>query len=374
MGWYPDWPYRVAITSQNAKVAGAVTNAYIDLSELPAGFWANVQNGGGDIRITQSDGETEVAREIVSCDTGTDTGEVHFDCTGIQTGSDVIWYLYYGNAAASDYAEDATYGREAVWDANHKGVWHMKDLTTSSILDSTSGDFDGAKRLANEPIEAAAKIGNGQYYDGLNDYIQIGDKADFKFLHGALDTSNFQTTLAFWMSNDIAEPNDLHGLISTGGATESVDGIDFFFDDRFSVPRSRRLGYLINRGASPSVLSWLSDDNVYPNDTNLHFVVATYDQSLGADNMKVYIDNVLIDTETKTGQTPSTDDSVNELHLGSIGSEVFSHDGLQDEVRISDTVRSVNWMTTVWNNQNDPSTFWSVGSEEAVFTQPVIMI
>jgi len=39
--------------------------------------------------------------------------------------------------------------------------------------------------------------------------------------------------------------------------------------------------------------------------------------------------------------------------------------GIIDEVRISNTPRSANWLLTEYRNQNDPSTFYTVGSEES---------
>jgi len=35
-----------------------------------------------------------------------------------------------------------------------------------------------------------------------------------------------------------------------------------------------------------------------------------------------------------------------------------------DEVRVSNTVRSADWIKTEYNNQKDPSSFYSVGLEE----------
>ena len=90
--------------------------------------------------------------------------------------------------------------------------------------------------------------------------------------------------------------------------------------------------------------------------------------------MKIYLDNALLATANKTGNVPSAANPAQHLHLGSMGDAAFRHAGLMDEVFFSDIVRSVNWETTAWNNENDPSTFWSVGAEEAVFTQPVVMI
>ena len=41
------------------------------------------------------------------------------------------------------------------------------------------------------------------------------------------------------------------------------------------------------------------------------------------------------------------------------------YDGSMDEVRISKTCRSAEWISTQYNNQNDPLNFFSVGSEES---------
>ena len=41
------------------------------------------------------------------------------------------------------------------------------------------------------------------------------------------------------------------------------------------------------------------------------------------------------------------------------------HNGLIDEVRISNTARSADWIATSYNNQNDPASYETVGSESA---------
>ena len=52
------------------------------------------------------------------------------------------------------------------------------------------------------------------------------------------------------------------------------------------------------------------------------------------------------------------------MNLGSDsgGGSVFN--GLIDEVRISNTARSPSWILTEYNNQNNPSTFYTIGSEQ----------
>ena len=49
------------------------------------------------------------------------------------------------------------------------------------------------------------------------------------------------------------------------------------------------------------------------------------------------------------------------------GKSIASRDfvGSLDEIRVSKTVRSANWLTTEYNNQKPSSTFLTVGSEVA---------
>jgi hypothetical protein len=42
-------------------------------------------------------------------------------------------------------------------------------------------------------------------------------------------------------------------------------------------------------------------------------------------------------------------------------------DGFIDELQISNTARSADWIRTEYNNQNDPATFLSAGAEETEF-------
>ena len=159
-GWYnSNWKYRVKITVDHTKVGSTLTDfpVYVDLSNLPSGFHTNVKSDGGDIRVTRSDGTTECPREIVFYDAANDKGELHFKANSLSSTTDTDFYIYYGNASASDYATDATYGAENVWDSNFKIVHHLKDSTTSSVLDSTSNSLDGTKISAGNPAETAGK-------------------------------------------------------------------------------------------------------------------------------------------------------------------------------------------------------------------------
>jgi hypothetical protein len=136
---------------------------------------------GYDIRFTAADGTTLLPyeRESFAVASGEATGIFWVKTDVATTGTD-IW-CYYGNAGAAD-GQDA----ENVWDANFAAVYHMKDATTSTILDSTANNNDGAKQAANHPIEAAGKIAKGQDFDGTDDEIDctfqpLTNFSDFNF-------------------------------------------------------------------------------------------------------------------------------------------------------------------------------------------------
>jgi len=87
-----------------------------------------------------------------------------------------------------------------------------------------------------------------------------------------------------------------------------------------------------------------------------HRVVATYD---GA-NKKVYIDGIERATAACTWNFA---DNTQALDIGWDGdNEEFN--GVIDEVRVSNVARSLEWIGTEYNNQNSPSTFYTIGNGE----------
>ena len=144
MSWYnSSWKYRVKITIDHSKVGSDLTDfpVYVDLSTLPSGFHTNVKSDGGDIRVTRSDGTTECPREIVFYDAANDKGELHFKANSLSSTSDTDFYIYYGNASASDYATDATYGARKVWTNGYVGVYHLQ-ATSGTQKNSATGSDD----------------------------------------------------------------------------------------------------------------------------------------------------------------------------------------------------------------------------------------
>ncbi|MFX0020721.1 MAG: hypothetical protein ACFE9S_00225 [Candidatus Hermodarchaeota archaeon] len=85
----------------------------------------------------------------------------------------------------------------------------------------------------------------------------------------------------------------------------------------------------------------------------------------------IYVDGIIGSTIT-TGSwyhvaiTDTTGLSVSALNLARNSTEYFN--GGIDEFRLSNIVRSADWIATEYNNQKDPSNFYSVGTESNPFT------
>ena len=94
-------------------------------------------------------------------------------------------------------------------------------------------------------------------------------------------------------------------------------------------------------------------------------MVMTYDYGSTTNDPNIYIDGSLV--SESEGATPDGTAGTNttDLYIGNNSAATRSFDGLVDEVRISNTILTADWIATEHDNQEDPSTFYSVGQEEA---------
>jgi hypothetical protein len=105
-----------------------------------------------------------------------------------------------------------------------------------------------------------------------------------------------------------------------------------------------------------------------PNAQNTtYFLYVVYDGTQGTDaaRLKFYVDGV---SQATTGVVPTSITAADTEHILLSGSTVVSSDpyfgGWQDEFEFAPAVaRSQDWVTTAYNNQNAPNTFWIMGPE-----------
>ena len=188
MAWLSGWDKRIKLIVDQTKIDTA------NLTWIPVTVFLTSTAGEEvfvelttdaeylKVAFTKADGTTELKGEMELFDVSEELGIFHVSGDGwvITHDADTDFYMYYDK----DHADNTdnigainTAAGAAVWDGNFKLVTHMVDATTSTVLDSTSNNNDGTKLGANEPIEATAKVGQGQDFDGVDDYISVTDSA-----------------------------------------------------------------------------------------------------------------------------------------------------------------------------------------------------
>jgi len=346
IAWYdPSWNYRTKVTVASAEVGATLTDfpVYVDLADLPAGFHTNVKTDGGDIRVTRSDGTTECAREVVTYDSVTDTGELHFKANSLSSTVDTDFYIYYGNSGASEPAASATYGAENVWDSNYKAVYHLNDLTTSTVKDSTASGKNGTKLAANEPIQTTGQLGYAQEFDGTNDEIDLGSivSSDPLMINGS------DITISFWARID--DTGDTYQRIVDKSTAGSYAG-----------------GYGVHVDPGTNLVELWADGGVWITSNSQTFGGFKYYACTGVSGAatgEIYV-NGAADTASRTART--IQNTTANMKIGTWNhSTAREFNGALCELRISNTIRSADWIAAEYSNQSVTTTFYTAGSEEA---------
>jgi hypothetical protein len=344
------WSHYLSITVDATKVPGDLTNytVLVDLDNLSTGhnFWTTAQSDGDDLRFTKDDGTTELAYELVAIDTTAKTGEVHVLYAGtLSSSSDTVIRMYYGNAGASPYAEDATYGAEAAWDSNYVMVQHLQGASYTAQTDSTSNDNDITAEGGDPTYQQSAQIGYGIAFDGTGDYISAPDVASVDF-----DISD-PFTLSYWIKTATS---------ATMGALAKWDGTDGWHTFIYNVAGERNMVLQFSDGAAYRYV--YGDTNL--SDNAWHFVSISHDGTNTFGGMDIYVDGT---EESYTTGAAGTVTSIINAQVVSIGARLSGtplyFNGSMDDVRISNVVRGANWHATLFNNSL--SSFISYGSHTA---------
>jgi len=346
MAWYnANWQYRVKITIDNTKVPGNLTDFPVLITEdnIPSAFWGHVKNDGTDIVITQSDEITKLKRELVSIDTVGEKLEL-WTKTDLSGSADTDIYMYYGYAGASETNDTDT------WDSDFIMVQHMNDdPDTSHTQDSTSNNNDGTKKGTNEPVETTGKwvSSKGQEFDGgatADDRLNCGKQSSIN----NIDVFTIEVWAKRYSSGE-------------GGAGRIYDKNDHIFlgssDPNGKLSFSARR-WTTNNGGWQTPSGSISDDAWY-------YIVVRYDYGSTSNDPTILLNNInqsLTEYNTPSGSVGS--DAASDFLIGDEYYAGRTFDGIMDEFRISDVERSDDWIETCYNNQNSPSTFYSVGSEE----------
>lgn len=342
MAWYnASWGYRVKVTVLAAKVDADLTAypVYVDLNDLPAGFHTHCnQTDARDIRVTLADGTTEVPREVVFYDAATDTGELHFKAD-VGSDTDTDFYIYYDNGAATEPDVTNAYGRNAVW-SDYKAVYHMNEDPTGTVIDSTgSRPFNANVGLDSADL-TTGKIGKGINKDTTESWrnatgIAFSANSDVSFQCWLYPTNYPATNPGLWRDGDTSTGTNAFNIFNGSSGRPWV------------------------RWAATDILKPTSGYQVATNAwTMVHYVVTS------ASKVKFYAAG----SEQYTADHAKATPAFTVYNLGWQYSTAEGVLGVYDEVRFRASNLTATWISTEYNNQSSPSTFYEVGLEETAST------
>ena len=351
------YAYRRAITIDHTKVPNTdqtdfpvlVSGTYSYLATTANG--GNVQNANGyDVIFTSDTGCTTKLNHEVETYTAT-TGAVNYwvKVPLLSHTSDTTIYLCYGNSSITTDQSTKT----AVWDANYKGVWHLSNGTTLNASDSTTNGNNGTITGA---VATAGRTDGCASLNGTSDHVQV--KA------GKVDSSTTTGTVNAWVKVSALDENGV--VLGYGGAAATdaalwgvyireVSGSYYF---AMSARKTNGGAYSTVRGNT--VL------------TSGAWYYVTY--STNGSAWKIRVNGATAETltnvlGTNTGDwigdvTPTTPDKseIGGVYAGGAYSSVNFWHGTLDEVRLSNVERSDDWVSTEYNNQSSPSTFYTISS------------
>jgi hypothetical protein len=315
-----DFIYFKTISFDHTQVPANLVNFPVLINITDTDLRDNCLSSGWDIAFFNAT-YVQLNHEIELWDNTTGQLVAWVNVTSLSSTADTIIYMAYGDSDIASSAESV----EDTWDSNYVAVYHMNDSTTSTIKDSTVNNNDGTKKATNEPNEVDGKIGKAQDFDGSDDYIVVPDSDQFDY--------SLNKTVTLFFKPDAIESNFKKILFVGGSATlktgiwmmqSSGDGyytIDFYN------------GTVQNEILGPLCLT----NNVY---TQLGFI-----WNEDGHEWQTITNGVLGSIATADGQSPVKGG----MWFGCWYNLADKVDGEIDECRISNGVRSAEWIEAEYN-------------------------
>ncbi|UCE73247.1 MAG: DUF2341 domain-containing protein [Methanomassiliicoccales archaeon] len=325
-----NWLYRKTITINSSKVTSDLTNFPVLINITDSDLASKARSDGYDIAFYGYDGSLlDHETEYYSSGSGKLIAWVRVP--SVLSSVDTEFYMYYGKSDQATTMENP----HGVWDVNYTMVQHLNE-TSGTHYDSTQNGYDGTEYIdPPEGQDATGKIDGADEFDGTNDYINISTLGDN--MNGKMNI-----TFSFWIKT-ASDVGNWRNPFSFGSA-----------DFRFETGNPTTDIHIFNSGINSVTINL----NGYIDLGEWNYLTFVSNEA----NWAVYIDGV----SRASGTTDGGLNAGSDLFLGVRTPTTDDWKGIIDEIRISDINRSVDWITTEYNNMNDTSSFLYAGSEENV--------
>ena len=230
--------------------------------------------------------------------------------------------MHYGNVSASNASNGG-----AVFDTGNafRGTWHLGETGGTNFSDATLHGVTGISENWTSTADTAGIIGRAQKFDSVSHhYITMGPgKTGI--------TGNVPRSIEAWIKgNQSVSWNGIVGYMPNNATANTW----FELEENASNPTD----YCVDFYGTDYTSTTPTNDQAW------HHVVGTYDGTTG----RFYVDGVL----KANGAPTSTQSTIDSFLIAwrQNGGSYFK--GVIDEVRLSSTARSADWVNLSYQNQN----------------------
>lgn len=322
------WSNSVAITVDHTKVPNSDQSNFplLFLGTYPQLAWTTyggsvTSSSGYDLLFaSDSAGASPLPFQRAVWQPATGALEAWVNIPTLSHTTDTTFYILFGNSAITTDQATPT----SVWDTHFQSVLHMGGVTSLSVSDSTAngnGGVSGNNGIA-LPSAVVGKLAGGASYTGSQGI----------YLGSALSATPPWTISAWANLTSVNTTQAFFGATSAGGIEFRLDG------------SNSKLDLLTNNIADMAHSTGTLSPNTWTH------VAVSYDAS---GNYVFYINGAASGSGTNLQSFSSTGYYVGYDYNGE------DLNGILDEFRFSNIVRSADWLAAQYNNQNSPSTFYS---------------
>ena len=342
------YAYGKRVSIQASRISGSQTNypVLISVTDPDLRTVANggrVRSGSGyDILFTLADGVTVLSLQIEKYVALTGQYVAWVKVPAISSSSNTILGMYYGKAGVG-----VNPSTTAVWDANYMGVWHFNLSVTDGTSNARTLTNVGTTNFAGSIIGDGRQLNNNPFVassSGACKYLQLPNN-----ILGAVSNFTFEgwvylddNTTSWERVFDFGQSTTVNMFLTSSITTNGIK--------RFSITSSGNAGeQQTSSAATTGMTAW-------------HHFVVTLDNT--SNTSTLYFDGAVDATNTGVTLRPSNMSVDNANYFGK---SQYAADnclyGKFDEFRLSNIVRSTNWVQTSYNNQVSPTTFTLMGAE-----------
>lgn len=339
----PLWPFRMKLQFDPPHGIAPLPDIpiLVRLHEGLSGFvYADFASpiDGADLRFADAEETDFLAYEVEEWNTNGESC-VWVRVPELSGTNDFIW-AYWGRPATAP----ASTTNGAVWDGDYAAVWHLNGAPDDASAPPYHGTTNGTSATGGLVAGATA-------FDGDNDYVSFGDI-------GVLDAPA-AITVSLWFNRradrtDKSNHNVNNVLVAqcSGNNNDNLEigtegtFVEIYLDCQSDYGNPARFDAGIRDAA------W-------------RHVALTYDANV-TNEFVLFVDGIPVAQRSEwAGSLSSSAASPFSLGIARAGSDDWADlDGLLDEVRVSTTARSPDWIHTCWLNIASGAVFTTYSSVE----------